>query len=62
MAIIRQGNLSLDIHYREFEFQSVYYDIWLRWRGEPVINDAILKRVNEHWAKRGTGAVNRLLK
>lgn len=57
MATIYHGDLSLEIHYREFEFQSVYYDIWLRWRGEPVINDAILKRVNEHWAKRGIGAV-----
>ena len=57
MAILRDGDLSLEIRYREFEHGSVYYDIWLRWRGEPVINDAILKRVNDHWAKRGTGAV-----
>lgn len=57
MAILRDGDLSLEIHYREFEFGSVFYDIWLRWRGKPVINDVILKRVNEHWAKRGTGAV-----
>jgi hypothetical protein len=50
-------NLSLEIAYRDFEYGWVYYDIWLRWCGEPVINDAILKRHNEHWAKRGAGAI-----
>lgn len=53
MAILHDGDLSLEIRYREFEYGSVSYDIWLRWRGELVINDAILKRVNDHWAKRG---------
>lgn len=57
MAILHDGDLSLEIKYREFEFGWVYYDIWPRWRGEPILNDAILKRVNEHWAKRGVGAI-----
>lgn len=57
MAILHDGDLSLEIKYREFESGWVHYDIWLRWRGEPVINDAILKRVNDHWAKRGVGAI-----
>jgi len=57
MAILHDDDLSLEIKYREFEHGWVYYDIWLRWRGEPVINDAILKRVNDHWAKRGVGAI-----
>lgn len=57
MAILHDGDLSLEIRYREFEYGSVSYDIWLRWRGELVINDAILKRVNDHWAKRGVGAI-----
>lgn len=57
MAILHDGDLSLEIKHREFEFGWVYYDIWLRWRGDPVINDAILKRVNDHWAKRGVGAI-----
>lgn len=35
MAILHDGDLSLEIRYREFEFGWVYYDIWLRWRGEP---------------------------
>lgn len=57
MTIMHDGDLSLEIRYREFEHGWVYYDIWLRWRGEPVLNDAVLKRVNEHWAKRGIGAI-----
>ncbi len=57
MAILHDGDLSLEIKYREFNFGWVYYDIWPRWCGEPVLNDAILKRVNEHWAKRGVGAI-----
>lgn len=57
MALLHDGDLSLEIRYREFEHGCVYYDIWLRWRGEPVINDAILKRANDHWAKRGVGAI-----
>lgn len=58
MAILKDDDLSLEIQYREFEFGWVYYDIWPRWRGEPIINDAILKRKNEHWAKRGVGGFN----
>jgi hypothetical protein len=57
MAVLTIHDLSLEIAYRDFEDGWVYYDIWLRWRGEPVINDAILKRRNEHWAKRGVGAI-----
>lgn len=57
MAVLSIDGLSLEIAYREFEYGWVYYDIWLRWCGEPVINDAILKRSNEHWARRGVGAI-----
>ena len=57
MAVLTIDHLSLEIAYPDFEYGWVYYDIWLRWRGEPVINDAILKRRNEHWAKRGVGAI-----
>ncbi|MDO5646599.1 hypothetical protein [Paracoccus sp. (in: a-proteobacteria)] len=48
MAILIDDDLSLEIKYRELEDDWVYYDIWLRWRGEPVINDAILKRLSDH--------------
>lgn len=58
MAVLSFENLSLEIAYREFVGGWVNYDIWLRWRGEPVINDAILKRHGEFWEKRGVGAIS----
>ena len=57
MATLRVNDLSLEIAYRDFEHGWVHYDIWLRWRGEPIINDAILKREGDYWAKRGKGAI-----
>lgn len=57
MALLTFEDLSLEIAYRDFLHGWVYYDIWFRWRGESVINDAILKRHNDHWARRGKGAV-----
>jgi hypothetical protein len=57
MAKITVEDLSLEIAYTFFEDGWVYYDIWYRWRDEPIINDAILKRHNDHWAKRGKGAI-----
>lgn len=57
MAVIQNGDLSLEIGYRDFEFGCVTYDVTLRWRGEPVLNDAILKRSTEYWANRGIGSI-----
>jgi len=57
MAVLQNGDLTLEIAYRSFEYFGVEYDITLRWRGEPVLNDAILKRDGEYWANRGIGAI-----
>jgi len=57
MATLTTDDLSLEIAYRDFEDGWVHYDIWLRWQGEPVLNDAILKRHSDYWAKRGYGAI-----
>lgn len=57
MATLRNDELSLEIRYRSFEDSWVYYDIWFRWRDEPIINDALLKRSSKHWAKRAPGAI-----
>ena len=27
------------------------------WRGEPIVNDAVLKRTTEYWASRGVGVI-----
>ena len=57
MATLHEGDFSLEIRHREFEHGWVYYDIWPKWGGEPILNDAILKRHNTPWAKRGVGAI-----
>ena len=57
MAVLQIEALSLEIAYRDVEDGCVAYDIWLRWRDEPILNDNILKRRNEYWRKRGFGAV-----
>lgn len=57
MATLKNEGLSLEIKYHDFKYGCVHYDICLRWRGEPVINDSILKRHNEYWANRGVGAI-----
>lgn len=57
MAVIRDGDLSLDVRYVGFEAGWVSYNICPRWRGEPVLNDKILKRESSYWAARGVGAI-----
>jgi len=56
MAILRNRDLSLEVQYRAFERGWVEYAIWVRWKDEPVINDAILKRRGPYWGKRPKGA------
>ncbi len=57
MAVLQNGDLSLEMTYRRSERGGVEYDIRLRWRGEPVLNDAVLKRSSAYWANRGVGSI-----
>lgn len=57
MAILRNGGLSLEIRYLKSEYANIQYDICLRWRDKPVLNDAVLRRENDYWAIRGIGSV-----
>jgi hypothetical protein len=34
MAILQDGDLTLEVRYRSFEDCWVYYNIWFRWRSE----------------------------
>jgi hypothetical protein len=56
MAVLSVGDLSLEIAYRDFRHGWVHYDIWFRWRGEPVINDVVLRR-GVGWSERAPGVV-----
>src|SRR5581483_9175375 len=58
MAVLCVHDLSLEIKYRDFEYGWVVYDILPLWRGEPILNDAILKRHNDYWGKRAHGGVH----
>jgi len=57
MAVLEQGDLSLRVAYRGFQDGWIVYDITPRWRGQPILNDAILKRHNDYWGRRGVGAI-----
>lgn len=57
MARLTDGFLTLEIKYREIDdLDWLQYDIWLWWDGEPLINPAILKRVNPYWDDRRDNA------
>jgi hypothetical protein len=58
MATLFAGELSLEIAHREFTYGWVHYDICLRWRGQPLLDDAMLRRDGEIRARRGEGAID----
>ncbi|MBO9539682.1 hypothetical protein J7643_03720 [bacterium] len=37
--------------------EGVRYDFEFLWSGEPIVNDAILKRINDYWNSRHRGGV-----
>lgn len=57
MATLASDDLSLEIRYRDFQHGWIQYEIFFRWQGEIVLNDAILKRQGEYWGARGRGGV-----
>lgn len=57
MAILKSGNLIFEFRFKEFDDCGwVQYEILFKWGDQPIINDSILKRYNEHWANRSFGA------
>lgn len=57
MAILQSGNLGLEIRFVELDSENwVQYEILFLYKGEPMVQDHQLKRVNEHWQKRSPGA------
>lgn len=57
MAKLTSGNLSIEIRFLELdEYKWVQYEILFLYKDQPMIQDALLKRVNEHWSKRSLGA------
>jgi hypothetical protein len=57
MAKLASGNLAIEIQYKEFDDQDwIQYEIFFLYKGQPMIQDFQLKRVNEHWQNRSPGA------
>jgi hypothetical protein len=57
MAKLTSRNLSIEIRFLELdECQWVQYEIFFLYKDQPMVQDALLKRVNEHWSKRSLGA------
>lgn len=58
MVVLSIEDLSLEIAHLDSAHEGISYDICLRWRGEPLLNDAALKRRNKNpWAQRPAGAI-----
>ena len=55
MAAIVHDRLSFEIRYREWEHGWIVYNIAYTWDGEPIFNDAVMKRHNDYWDGRGRG-------
>ena len=57
MAVLQTEDLSLEIVYRHFGSGNLSYNIWFRWRAEPVLNEKVLRRRNQSIQARPDGAV-----
>ena len=57
MAKLTSGNLTLEIRFREFDEAGwVQNEILFLWENKAIVNDALLKRCNDHWQARNYGA------
>lgn len=56
MAILQSGDLSFEFCFSGFEDGWVQYQFYFKWQGEPLIRDDLLKKWNEYWGNRPTGA------
>lgn len=55
MALLRDGDLTLEIAYTSFRHGWVGYRFACRWDGRPIFDDAPMKRHNEWWDARPPG-------
>lgn len=58
MAKLTCHELTLEVRYRELDpYLWVQYDLLFLWKGEPMVEDALLKRSPAGWAGRGKGVL-----
>jgi len=57
MAKLTLNNLALEIRFKEFDQHNwIQYEILFLYNNQSMIEDHLLKRINEHWANRSPGA------
>lgn len=56
MARLTSGKFSFEFQYTRFEQDWLYYQCFFLWDGQPVVNDAVLKRHGIYWNSRAKGA------
>jgi hypothetical protein len=57
MAKLTSGNLSIEIRFLELDASKwVQYEIYFLYKDQPMVQDGLFKRINEHWSKRSLGA------
>lgn len=56
MAILKSKDLSFDFRYVSFQHGWIDYQFYFLWKGEPIVNDGILKKCGGYWGARPTGS------
>lgn len=57
MAKLTSENLSIEIRFMELDRSNwIQYEILFLYKDQPIIQDKLLKRVNEYWSTRSLGA------
>lgn len=51
MAVLRSEAYTLEMNCRWEDLEGVTYDLVFKWQGSPIINEEVLKRVNEYWSR-----------
>lgn len=57
MAKLTCDEITFEIRFKEYDsYKWVQYEVFFLYKGEPLVRDELLKRVNEYWADRSPHA------
>jgi hypothetical protein len=57
MAILSTDDFSFEFRYRDYADSWLYYEICFQLRGEPILNDSVIKRTGLYWQDRRDGTI-----
>jgi hypothetical protein len=52
MAILKSEGLGFEFKYADLKYGWIDYQFRFLWRGEPLVNDRVLKRLGPYWGGR----------